>query len=92
MGYTQNYNFYKPERKDKFDVIGYGVGNYNEELGKSDFAKKFELARAHLDYLDNMIIQTEVELYVRIQPYYEYVELVSTVVGIMVSVIAAGWM
>ena len=44
MGYTQNYNFYKPERKDKFDVIGYGVGNYNEELGKSDFAKKFELA------------------------------------------------
>ena len=33
-------------------------------------------------YLDNMITQTEVELYVRIQPYYEYVELVSTITGI----------
>lgn len=29
-----------------------------------------------------MITQTEVELYVRIQPYYEYVELVSTITGI----------
>ena len=29
------------------------------------------LARGHLEYLDDMITQTEVELYVRIKPYYE---------------------
>ncbi|MFR8845962.1 MAG: hypothetical protein ACLVGL_15015 [Waltera sp.] len=32
----------------------------------------------HLEYLDDMITQTEVELYVRIKPYYEFVEFVST--------------
>ena len=39
------------------------------------------MARAHLDYLDDMITQTEVELYVRIKPYYEFVEFVSSMPG-----------
>lgn len=34
-----------------------------------------------LEYLDDMITQTEVELYVRIKPYYEFVEFVSTMPG-----------
>ena len=63
----------------KSDEIIDAIKGYNIE---TDQAKKLELARAHLDYLDNMVTQTEVELYVRIQPYYEYVALVSTVVGI----------
>ena len=63
----------------KSDEIIEAIKGYNIE---TDQAKKLELARAHLEYLDNMITQTEVELYVRIQPYYEYVELVSTITGI----------
>lgn len=63
----------------KSDEIIEAIKGYNIE---TDQAKKLELARAHLEYLDNMITQTEVELYVRIQPYYEHVELVSTIVGI----------
>ena len=63
----------------KSDEIIEAIKGYNIE---TDQAKKLELARDHLEYLDNMITQTEVELYVRIQPYYEYVELVSTIVGI----------
>ena len=42
---------------------------------------KLELARSHLEYLDGMITQSEVELYVRIKPYYKFVELVSTMPG-----------
>ena len=63
----------------KSDEIIEAIKGYNIE---TDQAKKLELARAHLDYLDNMVTQTEVELYVRIQPYYEYVALVSTITGI----------
>ena len=63
----------------KSDEIIEAIKGYNIE---TDQAKKLELARGHLEYLDNMITQTEVELYVRIQPYYEYVKLVSTIVGI----------
>jgi len=35
----------------------------------------------HLEYLDDMITQTEVELYIRIKPYYEFVEFVATMPG-----------
>lgn len=45
---------------------------------ETDQAKKLELARGYLDYLNAMVNQTEVELYVRIRPYYEFVEYVST--------------
>ena len=54
------------------------IKGYNIE---TDQAKKLELARNHLDYLEDMITQTEVELYVRIKPYYEFVEYVSTMPG-----------
>ena len=54
------------------------IRGYNIE---ADQAKKLELARGHLEYLDDMITQTEVELYVRIKPYYEFVEFVSTMPG-----------
>ena len=54
------------------------IKGYNIE---TDQAKKLELARNHLDYLEDMITQTEVELYVRIKPYYEFVEFVSTMPG-----------
>ena len=48
---------------------------------ETDQAKKLELARRHLEYLEDMITQTEVELYVRIKPYYEFVEFISTMPG-----------
>lgn len=72
-------NLIRKRASAKADEIIEAIKGYNIE---TDQAKKLELARAHLEYLDNMIIQTEVELYVRIQPYYEYVKLVSTIVGI----------
>jgi hypothetical protein len=60
------------------DEIFAAVKGYTIE---ADQAKKLELARNHLDYLDEMIKSTEVELYVRIKPYWEYVEIVSTMPG-----------
>ena len=65
--------------KASSDDIIEAIKGYNIE---TDQAKKLELARSHLEYLDDMITQTEVELYVRIKPYYEFVELVSSLVGI----------
>ena len=69
----------KKGAKSKSDDIIEAIKGYNIE---ADQAKKLELAKAHLDYLDKMITQTEVELYVRIKPYYEYVELLTTMPGI----------
>ena len=69
----------KKKANAKSDEIIEAIKGYNIE---TDQAKKLELARAHLDYLDDMITQTEVELYVRIKPYYEYVELISALPGI----------
>ena len=63
----------------KSEEIIESIKGYNIE---TDQAKKLELARNHLDYLEDMIIQTEVELYVRIKPYYEFVEYVSSLPGI----------
>lgn len=68
----------KKGAKVKSDEIIEAIKGYNIE---TDQAKKLELARNHLEYLDDMIIQTEVELYVRIKPYYDYVEFVSTMPG-----------
>ena len=64
--------------KAKSDEIIEAIKGYNIE---TDQAKKLELARGHLEYLDDMIAQTEVELYVRIRSYYEFVEFVSTMPG-----------
>ena len=49
---------------------------------ESDQAMKIELAQNHMDYLDAMITKTEVELYARIQPYYNYVECISSLPGL----------
>lgn len=62
----------------KSDGIIAAIKGYNIE---TDRAKKLGLARGHLDYLNEMITQTEVELYVRIKPYYEFVEFISTMPG-----------
>lgn len=64
--------------KAKSDEIIEAMKGYNIE---TDQAKKLELARGHLEYLDDMITQTEVELFVRMKPYYEFVEFVSTMSG-----------
>jgi len=68
----------KKGAKAKSDEIIAAIKGYHIE---SDQAKKLELARGHLEYLEDMITQTEVELYVRIKPYYEFVELVSAMPG-----------
>jgi hypothetical protein len=51
--------------KAKSDEIIDAIKGYNIE---TDQAKKLELARGHLEYLDDMISQTEVELYVASNP------------------------
>jgi transposase len=63
----------------KSDEIIEAIKGYNIE---ADQAKKLELARAHLDYLNDMITQTEVELYIRIKAYYEFVEYIASIPGI----------
>lgn len=63
----------------KSDEIIEAIKGYNIE---TDQARKLELARRHLDYLNDMITQTEVELYVRIKPYYEFVQYLSSLPGV----------
>lgn len=63
----------------KSDEIIEAIKGYNIE---TDQAKKLELARDHLNYLDDMITHTEVELYVRIKPYYEFVKYISSLPGV----------
>jgi transposase len=65
--------------KAKADEIVEAIDGYRIE---PDQAKKLGLAMDHLEYLDGMIAQTEVELYVRIRPYYEFVELLSSMPGV----------
>ena len=69
----------KKGAKAKSDTIIEAIKGCN--IG-TDQAKKLELARGHLDYLDDMISQTEVELYVRIKPYYDFVEYISSLPGV----------
>lgn len=64
--------------KASSDEIFAAISGYQIE---SDQAKKLELARAHLEYLEGMITQTEVELYVRIKPYWSFVELIAELPG-----------
>ena len=64
--------------KASSDKIFDAISGYQIE---SDLAKKLELARAHLDYLEDMITQTEIELYVRIKPYWTFVELIAELPG-----------
>ncbi len=66
-------SFSTPHRKDSKWIASV--------LSDPDQAKKYELAHDHLEYLEEMITQTEVELYVRIKPYFEFVEFVSAMPG-----------
>ena len=50
----------KKEARAKFDDIIKAIKRYSIE---SDQAKKLILTREHLEYLDGMIIQAEIELY-----------------------------
>lgn len=63
----------------KSDEITEAIKGYNIE---TDQAKKLDLARGYLDYLEDMITQTEVELYVRIKPYFEFVQCISSLPGV----------
>lgn len=47
----------------------------------SDQALKFSLARGHLSFLENMISCTESELFHLLEPYREYIDLVTSIPG-----------
>lgn len=49
---------------------------------QSDQKFKMNESMTHMRFLDDMILRTEAELFVRIQPYYHVVELISTLPGI----------
>jgi len=49
---------------------------------ESDQSFKMNEASRHMAYLDQMILRTEAELFVRIQPYYHFVELLAQIPGI----------
>lgn len=68
----------KKGAKAKSDEIIAAINGYTIE---ADQRLKFELARGHLDYLDEMITKTEVELYIRIRPYWQLVELIAAMPG-----------
>ena len=65
--------------KDKTDEILESIKGY---LIESDQRTKLNLARAHLEYLDAMILQTQEDLYERIQPYWDYVQIISSLPGV----------
>jgi len=65
--------------KAKSNEILEAIHGYHIE---SDQALKFNLAGDHLDYLNQMITKTEVEIYVRIKPYWNYVQFLSGLPGI----------
>lgn len=69
----------KGQAKKKSDAIISSIQGFKIE---PDQALKMNLAREHLDYLDKMICDTEVELYVRIKPYLNCIELISELPGI----------
>lgn len=68
----------KKGAKAKSDDIIAALNGYTIE---ADQHLKMELARGHLDYLDEMITKTEVELYIRIKPYWHLVELIASMPG-----------
>ncbi len=73
--------------KAKSNEIIEAIKAYNIETGQP---KKLELSRGHLDFLDNMVTETEVELYVQIKPHYEFVEFVAAMLGMTDLISAIG--
>lgn len=68
----------KKGAKAKSNDIIAAINGYTIE---ADQRLKMELARNHLDYLDEMITKTEVELFIRIKPYWHLVELIASMPG-----------
>lgn len=68
----------KKGAKAKSNEIIAAINGYTIE---ADQRLKMELARDHLDYLDEMITKTEVELYIRVKPYWRLVELITSMPG-----------
>lgn len=69
----------KGQAKKKADLIIDSIQGFKIE---SDQALKMTLARGHLDYLEQMVVNTEVELFVRIIPYMPLVKLLAELPGI----------
>jgi transposase len=65
--------------KKKTELILQAVSGYNIT---SDQRFKMNESKAHMDYLDLMILKTEAELYTRMQPYYDRVLHISTLPGV----------
>ena len=64
--------------KKKTELILESVRGCNIE---SDQCFKMNEAKAHMDYLNQTILKTEAELYVRMRPHYDTISHVSTVPG-----------
>lgn len=59
----------------KFDIVR------NSYIPDKPIRELREIARDHLDYLEKAICKTEVELYVRIRPYWRFVEYIAAMPG-----------
>jgi transposase len=69
----------KKSAKKKTDLIMKSVRDCNIE---ADQRFKMDAAMNHMDYLSSLIAKTEAELFVRMEPHYSAVELISTLSGI----------
>lgn len=69
----------KKSAKKKTDTIVESIRGCSIE---SDQRFKMNAAMSHMEFLDNMIVRTEAELFVRMQPHYHYVRYLSTIPGI----------
>ena len=68
-------NLIQRSAKKKTDLILDSIRNSNVE---SDQRFKMLEAKAHMDYLDQAILRTEVEIYTRIQPYIHIMQHLTT--------------
>lgn len=58
------------------------ISSVRDRNVSADQKFKMQAAKAYMDYLDEMIATTEVELFVRMHPYLHLVDLVASVPGI----------
>lgn len=69
----------KKSAKKKTDLIVESIQGCSIE---SDQRFKMNAAMSHIEFLDDMILRTEAELFVRMQPHYHFVRHLSTLPGI----------
>lgn len=69
----------KKSARKKTDTIVESIRGCSIE---SDQRFKMNAAISHMEFLDDMIVRTEAELFVRMQPHYHYVRHLSTIPGI----------